>query len=112
MPPLQCFPTFPKRADKHQLIVLGIAAWNLAVISVPGGELYTVQAEGHGGFQVFQVRLVLAHGLAGGIGQLGHRAAVDVLQLDDDVQSGLPRVIGAEGADAEGHLGPVLEIVV
>ena len=63
-----------------------------------------MQAEGHRALQVFQVFLVPAHGFARGVGQLGDGAAVDGLQLDDDVQRLGAGIVGAEGADAEGHL--------
>ena len=71
-----------------------------------------MQPEVHGTLQVGQVLLILAHLLAGGIGKLGHRVAVDILELDDNVQGFLAGVVGYEGADAEGNPGSVLEVVV
>ncbi len=48
--------------------------------------LFTLEAESYGAFQVFEIVFVPAHDLTGRVGELGYGAAVDRLQLDDDIQ--------------------------
>ena len=44
------------------------------------------QTESDGALQIFQIVFIPAHGLAGCVGKLGYGAAVDCLQLDNDIQ--------------------------
>ena len=74
--------------------------------------LFSIQAELDGALQIGQVAFVVAHRFFRGIGELCHRAAIDVLQLDDDIQRMLAGIVGAEGADAKGYLRPVPEVFI
>ena len=71
-----------------------------------------VQAESNGALQVFHIFIIPAHGLSGGVGQFRDSAAVHRLQLDNDIQRFLAGIVGAERTDAEGHLCPVLKVVI
>ena len=69
---------------------------------------FSLQSELHRPFQILQIILVPAHFLSLGIAQFRHSPPVHGLQFDHDVQRFLARVVGAERADAEGNLRPVL----
>ena len=70
------------------------------------------QAECDRVFQVFKIGFIAAHRLADIIGELRDRSAVDILQLDDDIQRGFLCVIRAERTDAERDLRLVTEVVI
>src|SRR3954469_19165402 len=74
----------------------------IAILSISAPFLKLVALEHLA--QVGEESLVLAQGLAGRIGQLGHRLAIAGHQLHDDVERGDADIVRQVGADAEtGH---------
>jgi len=62
--------------------------------------------------QVSEESVVVAHGFAGAVGELGHGLAVAFHQLEHDVQRLVPHVVGEVGADAEAGFEAVFEVLV
>ena len=81
-------------------------------VNHPFGSFLPVDSERYRSFQVFQIRVIAAHRLARGIRKLCNRSAVDILELDNDVQRGLAGIVRYKRADTEGNLGSAAEIVV
>ena len=62
--------------------------------------------------EIVKIMLVTAHRLTGSIRKLGYRSAVDILQLNDDVEGFCKCIIRTEGTDTEAHLYPILKVLV
>ncbi len=74
--------------------------------------LCILYAEGDRALEIIEIRIVAAHCLADIIRQFCDRSAVDILQLDDDIQRGLLGIIRAECADTERNLRLPAEIII
>ena len=73
---------------------------------------FSFQSEVHRALEVLKVLLIAAHCLAHSVGQLRNRSVVYILELDNDVESLLLGIIGAECSDAEGNFCLVAEVIV
>ena len=83
-----------------------------ALVALLCHVLLPVQPESHRALEISKIFLIIAHGFFRDVRELCNGTAIDILQLDDNIQRFLAGIIGAEGSNAEGHLCSVLKIVI